>query len=1324
MSDMIYPWKRFWCPRTGVINLMDGGFPYDPESYGRYNSDLVSLKSITSFHCLALLGEPGMGKTEALCAEWNALDEGIKAQGHQSLFINLSEYGNEDRLIRTLFDGSEFSLWKQGTHQLHVFIDSFDECLLKIESLVDILVQGFRKCRESVDRLYIRVACRTVVWPISLEECFKDLWKEDQIGVYELAPLRQVDVLEAAKAEEICPIGFLQEITQKNIVPLAIKPVTLKFLLSIYKRHDESSLLDWTLHDLYLEGCKELCVESKDKHRHPQKPLSTLEVGQRLIVAARIAVGTVFANRSTIWTGSCGSLSAGDLQFQELCEGFETNRERHFEVTEQIIWEVLDTGLFSSRGQNRMGWAHKTYAEFLAAWYVARSRLELSEVLRLIVHPEDTAERIIPQLYETVSWLSSMNSEVFSKVIETDPDVLLLSDLTIIDASTKESLVQAVLKSHDQGKLPYHYGADRFRKVEYVGISKLLKQYIGNKEKSINSQYVAIDIVESCCMESVYPILVDVALDQGQPYTVRMRSARVIAGSKNENEKIKLKPLLALDSQDDPDDDLKGYALKSIYPEHMTTHELLNCLTPPKTNTVGSCYQDFIARMLGKKIPDSDLLSALIWLKEQPARRDLRYPFGSFSDDVMMRAWKRLSEPLILLEFSQIVYLRVREYDRVIDSSSEISFSQMVKENTKKRRTLIEAVVSNIKDAKKEPGWLSGHSKYSVLSPLEEDFEWLIRKSKASKSQLKRSIYAKLVRYRIDWTNVRQVNAVIVDSASNTILEEEFLLELTPVVLGSPTAKEQKRRYDEIKEMLIDDYDSKLLEPLPKERVKICLEKFEEGSVDAWWQLCRELLLTPISLGYDERYQTDIRQFPGWTEASKNTLLRVMIAAKEYIFKGDPQNDSWLGQNKVSYSAIGGYRALTLVASKEPDFISKLPLNIWEKWMGIILDYPYIDGKDEEARSIILRSAYEKHSNEFIKVLIAIIDSANAQNESAYKHEEVIRCCWDKRLESAFLDKLTDEKLTPDNFGEILKVLLAANTERAVGIAESYLIFPLPVSKKLREKAVVSAQLLVQYAEDASWQTVWNIVEQDYMFGRAVFEEVSFHAQYKGHVEKKLTASSIADLYVFLFNQYPDIEHAKKDERELVVAEDRLVKPVDSIISWRGYLLKRLQERGTLEACTAIRKIIHALPELKDKLNWRLLEAEALARRQNWQPLKVQEIIRLVANSQPSMLQLSDQVESAKKELSQQMSEEPKISNSGSGNVNVNYGHGGTAEQRIEAEKEKGTNGVAWIGIIATVLIGLFTVGFSGVFNDYAQRMWLDRSSPPSLKKSQPNNSQ
>ena len=128
-QQTIYPWKRFWCPRGGVVNLSDGGYLYDPESeYGKIiNKDVVPFEQISEFPCLILLGEPGIGKTRAMQQEKDIIEQKIQSEGNKTLWLDLRSYGNEQRLVEKLFKNPLFTSLNESDYVLHIFLDSLDE---------------------------------------------------------------------------------------------------------------------------------------------------------------------------------------------------------------------------------------------------------------------------------------------------------------------------------------------------------------------------------------------------------------------------------------------------------------------------------------------------------------------------------------------------------------------------------------------------------------------------------------------------------------------------------------------------------------------------------------------------------------------------------------------------------------------------------------------------------------------------------------------------------------------------------------------------------------------------------------------------------------------------------------------------------------------------------------------------------------------------------------------------------------------------------------------------------------------------------------------
>jgi predicted NACHT family NTPase len=131
--------------------------------------------------------------------------------------------------VRDLFHGRDIEKWKNRKGELHLFLDSLDECLLRIDTLSALLLDEIKKC--PTDRLFLRITCRTAEWPNLLESGLRELWDEREVAAYELAPLRKKDVAEAARENGLDATTFLEHIETSGVVPFAIKPVTLEFLI-------------------------------------------------------------------------------------------------------------------------------------------------------------------------------------------------------------------------------------------------------------------------------------------------------------------------------------------------------------------------------------------------------------------------------------------------------------------------------------------------------------------------------------------------------------------------------------------------------------------------------------------------------------------------------------------------------------------------------------------------------------------------------------------------------------------------------------------------------------------------------------------------------------------------------------------------------------------------------------------------------------------------------------------------------------------------------------------------------------------------------------
>ena len=139
-DENIYSWTRFWVPETGTINLSDGGFLLDPTDW--VSSRLTApatLADLSSYRALALLGEPGVGKSTTLKAEAERIDSQAAEANVISIYNDLRAYSSDILLCQKVFESAKFTAWKNGTSHLFLHLDSLDEALLRIETIANLL---------------------------------------------------------------------------------------------------------------------------------------------------------------------------------------------------------------------------------------------------------------------------------------------------------------------------------------------------------------------------------------------------------------------------------------------------------------------------------------------------------------------------------------------------------------------------------------------------------------------------------------------------------------------------------------------------------------------------------------------------------------------------------------------------------------------------------------------------------------------------------------------------------------------------------------------------------------------------------------------------------------------------------------------------------------------------------------------------------------------------------------------------------------------------------------------------------------------------------
>ncbi|WP_272421490.1 SIR2 family NAD-dependent protein deacylase [Polyangium jinanense] len=1202
------PWKRFWVPRETSPSLWSDYFA-DPEGeYGKHiNPHAKTLEELEDKPCVALLGEPGIGKSYVV----EEYRDHVRARGGVEATLFVDFRWQHDKLEKEIFGTDPFKRWLANASPLTLILDSLDEHpkgpLHVASQLIHHLQQG------SASSLRLRVACRSAEWPAVLDEQLPRIWKSSEQSepavFYALAPLRRVDVaLAAGKDGE----RFLGEVARANAEPLASKPITLGFLLAEYQQHRK---LPRSRVELYEEGCRRLC-EDPSPSRGDARRTGVLHRDERLALASRIAAVSILGRRSLIhFRGpDRGAVSSDVVRIDELLGGVEPSQDGDVPVTDAAMKEVLNSGLFRPGGAGRAGWAHQTYAEFLAARFLKMRGLTAEQLVREVSN--STMGRTVPALRETIAWLASMDGDFRQRLLGIDPEPLLGSDFAMVGAAEREALLRALLEKIDRREMradPIMYDRRAQAHLVHPRLAEQLRPYITDRNHYVMARRAAIQMAEAGCVAALQDELADLALDVSEDYGIRSDAADAVVRVGSRETKRRLKPLIGGNCGPDPDDKLKGSALEALWADDLSAAELFASLTPPKRESYSGTYVAFLHR-LEDTLPAALLPDALHWTLGLPPRHgdDLSYAFESLSEAIMVRGWEHIDDPQVRPAFAQAVRERLLHYEGIFGHRPYHKGDAPDVSNDDRRRRLLASALNSL------PPW--GEHDASVFVSdgfvLPRDVPWVIEQLRTETAPSIRVRWAAIL---AQFTSTRMWSFEVADPIIGAILEMEELRQAMPdipplVVLGSPTSRWMRRAYRQdakvrgrYRRMFAGRSSRKRRErPKALRRIRECMRRFEAGEDDAGWQLLGWMTVGTVGESDAGTYEWDVTNFPGWKRADAETRDRILDIGRAYLLRTNERADEWLGLDGFHRPAAAGYRYLCLLHQLDPAWLDQHSEAIWRRWSAIPLEFFLQGGGYEQNRQIVAR-AYRARPVRVLEVLGIHLE----RDHERWDHVSVLSRmsgCWDQTLGQFLFKFVQRTELKASFFGHLLNELIAHDVDGVVDYAASILTLPVPLEGAARLRMHAAAHALMVYAQNAGWPAIRPLLRADPSFGREVFltavDAIDIRLRRSDAWGRKLTTADIAELYTWLEHEFPEDEGAEHRSRGL-----HPITPRDMVVELRNGLLNVLISRGTPEAVAALEQIQVTFPQ-RDWTRVILLAKEAAAQG-TWTPRSPREIVQL-----------------------------------------------------------------------------------------------------------------
>jgi hypothetical protein len=1171
----LYPWRRYWYPEGTELTFDNRDFLPDPQKkWARlYNTELRELAEVTS-PCVVLLGEPGLGKSTIVRQE---VENANTRDPNSVLLIDLRGYSSDHAVEEAVFKHPRFLAYAQsGTDSLTLYLDSLDELLLKESGAGQFIAQKL----VGIDpkRLSLRIICRRAEWIPSLKSVLNSVYGPEAIGVYRLAPLTADNIIVAVNQSGCDGEYFLHEVISRKLQSLARKPLTFNLLISTFRHEQAFPSSDL---DLMRRGCLTLAAET-NLSRLEKGEVGTKSDVERLMIAERIAALCVLCSRQKI-ASTPDSLTEPDRLLVSDIIG-SSNIRSDGVVDVQSLREVLATALFSRIGPNDAEWDHRSFAEYLAANYLARHGLGakiLNEVLFADIHGK---RRVPPQLVEFAGWLGRLRYEFKEELIKVDPIVLLRSDVSTISGHDSKRLASAILELMRKEVIEEELFGAKLRLLDHEHFSYRVLPFLSHHSR-VDQRRVAIEIVEECKLLDLIDVLISIACERSESDHIRSYALRCVSRIADDGQKQSVRVLLS-NYGDDPDDEVKGAVLSCLWPKYLSSEELFQELTRPKNESLFGSYSAFLHRVAQDddfSLDQRGVRLGLEWVRQNPELSGAYY-FAEIRARIIKLAWEAVERSqTVCSSLAELVIDSIEKHQSVIpnDEDDGRDFSRLVENDDTHRRIFLQSLF-------RQAYVRAVNHRFLVYAPdsplLENDVYWLIERLGETSGEERDYLLKTIEEFPPNNTVLNQIRRGLDEGKIGQPFNSWIFVELGSAQMKMERSSYAKRLWYQHRSLA---RDRRLKRRLEERGVTPFVAAVEVNSPQTWAQFADRILRDRLSP----------KQALDKVAAGPADRLRLLQAAKEYVIQHTVDLTGWVKRDQIPAVAVSLHAAFELIYEEDEDFLRNKDQNFWKSSALLLIWYPF--GGEAVIRGLIgmLFSATPEHARAAFGELLYTSDS------SASRAVRRTREHWSVQDESAVFSALINAGFSQSWAEDAVHELILRGHTGILRAAFSVLDSP---PSKVTEQELMLASAVVQPSLRGAWDRARVHIYSDSEFGNKLFEKIVTRSNFS--FITRLSVRELQELLSFMFSRFP----LSKDPRRRGPYSPGFA---DLVVDLRRIVLGNLENRGP-EGVEALRKIRR---KFKDEswLEWVIARAKLNSYRTIWQPISPDHFLKSIAQAEP-----------------------------------------------------------------------------------------------------------
>ena len=547
-------------PRTCAVIGEDDSRD-DPENASR------PLEYFREKDAYVLLGAPGAGKTEAFKLE---------AERSGGCCVTARDF--------ITFDD------KPEWRSTNLFIDGLDEARAGSSDGRT----PFDRIRAKLERLgrpLFRLSCREADWFGATDrECLQTVSRDGKVTVLHLNPISENDVREILRLNFAIEDtdGFVASARQSGIDTLLANPQSLRMLA---KAITADGIWPDTRLKTFDLACQTLLGEFNTTHGIANRDRfdipNLMDAAGRLCAVQLLTGGAGYTGR--------GGESDRDYPGLEMTPGEDR----------EILRQALGTRVFESPDECRAAPVHRQVAEFLGARYLSgliRDGLPAGRILALMTGHDGV---VVSELRGLAAWLAAHGKSSREEIIARDPlGTVLYGDARGFSTDEKRQVLTGL--EREAKRNPWFVRTiemdSRLGDIVTPGMEAHFREILADPARDDARQSFVLIVVEMLVHGQALPKLADLMMEvlTDEAWWPRIKHSAVKAFIRHRGYNGKafaeLKELTAdvyADRVPDPEDDLLGCLLNTLYPGALSAQEVLKYLRVSKSPSYCPRYEYF-----------------------------------------------------------------------------------------------------------------------------------------------------------------------------------------------------------------------------------------------------------------------------------------------------------------------------------------------------------------------------------------------------------------------------------------------------------------------------------------------------------------------------------------------------------------------------------------------------------------------------------------------------------------------------------------------------------------------------------------------------------